>query len=38
VLRKPQRGLLRALDILAQLPEDFMEDRYDPPPQERDDL
>jgi antitoxin VapB len=38
VLREPQRGLLRALDILNQLPDDFMEDRYNPPPQEREDL
>jgi antitoxin VapB len=35
VLREPQGGLLRALDILAQLPDDFLEDLEDPPPQQR---
>ncbi len=38
VLREPQRGLLRALDILAQMPEGFMDDRDDPPPQVREGL
>lgn len=37
VLRKPSRGLVRALDALAGMPEDFMADgRVDEPPQERD--
>jgi len=38
VPREPPRGLLRALDILAQMPEGFMDDRDDPPPQIREGL
>jgi antitoxin VapB len=38
VLREPQRGLLRALDILAQLPDDFPDEIDDPPPQVREGL
>jgi antitoxin VapB len=38
VLREPQRGLLRALDILAQLPDDFPDEIADLPPQMREDL
>jgi antitoxin VapB len=36
VLREKSRGLERALDILASLPDDmFSEGRKDPPPQRR---
>ncbi len=35
VLRERPRNLLRALDILASLPDDFLEDRRDTLPQER---
>ena len=36
VLRKKKDNLLDVLDILADMPDDFMsEDRNDPPPQER---
>jgi antitoxin VapB len=39
VLREPSKGLARAFEILADLPEDFMADgRNDTPPQSRDDL
>ena len=39
VLREPSKGLARAFEILADLPEDFMADgRNDRPPQSRDDL
>jgi antitoxin VapB len=38
VLRERPRNLLRALDILASFPEDFLEDRGDSPPQEREGL
>jgi antitoxin VapB len=38
VLREPQRGLLRALDILAQLPDDFPDEIEDSPPQMREGL
>jgi len=32
VSREPQRGLLRARDILAQMPNDFPDEIDDPPP------
>jgi antitoxin VapB len=39
VLREPSKGLARAFEILADLPDDFMADgRNDTPPQSRDDL
>jgi antitoxin VapB len=39
VLREPSKGLARAFEILADLPDDFMADgRKDTPPQSRDDL
>lgn len=39
VLREPSKGLSRAFEILASLPDDFMADgRHDTPPQSRDDL
>lgn len=34
-LREPYRGLERAFDILANLPDDFMPERDDPLPQKR---
>jgi antitoxin VapB len=38
VLREQPQNLLPVLDILASLPDDFLEDRDDAPPQERDGL
>lgn len=39
VLREKAKGLGRAFDILAQLPDDiFAEGRHDAPPQKRDDV
>jgi antitoxin VapB len=39
VLREKGRGLARAFEILANLPDDFLpEGRHDSAPQERDDL
>ncbi len=38
VLRERPRNLLRALDLLASLPDDFLVDRKDDPPQEREGL
>lgn len=39
VLREKQKGLARAFEILANLPDDFLpEGRRDTPPQERDGL
>jgi antitoxin VapB len=39
VLRDKGRGLARAFEILANLPDDFLSDgREDGPPQEREDL
>jgi len=39
VLREPARGLARAFELLADLPEDFLtEGRKDSPPQDREDL
>lgn len=36
VLREPAKGLSRAFELLAELPEDFLpEGRRDTPPQER---
>jgi len=39
VLREPGKGLARAFEILANLPDDFLPDgRQDSPPQERKDV
>lgn len=38
VLRETEKGLGRAFDILANLPDSDLEDRKDLPPQSRDDL
>jgi antitoxin VapB len=38
VLREPARGMARAFELLASLPSDFLSDRNDTPPQERDGL
>ena len=39
VLREPVKGLARAFEILASLPDDFFaEGRKDPPPQYREEL
>lgn len=39
VLRETPRGMARAFELLAGLPDDFMADgRQDDPPQKRDDL
>jgi antitoxin VapB len=39
VLREKGKGLARAFEILANLPDDFLpEGRHDAPPQERDGL
>jgi antitoxin VapB len=38
VLRERPRNLLQALDLLASLPDDFLVDRKNDPPQEREDL
>ena len=38
VLRERPRNLLPALDILASFPDDFLDDRGDAPPQQRDEL
>ena len=38
VLREKPRNLLRALDVLASFPDDFLADRGDTPPQEREGL
>ncbi len=39
ILREPSKGLARAFELLADLPDDFMRDgRNDTPPQSRDDL
>jgi antitoxin VapB len=38
VLREKAEGLRRAFEILADLPGDFMPDRGDAPPQEREGL
>ena len=39
VLREPVKGLARAFEILASLPDDFFaEDRKDSPPQSREEL
>jgi antitoxin VapB len=39
VLREKPRGMARAFDLLAELPDDFMAGgRQDDPPQKRDDL
>lgn len=35
LLREPSRGLERAFEILANMPDDFMLERDDPPPQKR---
>jgi antitoxin VapB len=38
VLREKGKGLTRVFEILSELPEDFLADRDDRPPQERDGL
>lgn len=38
VLREPAKGLSRAFEILAGLPDDFMAARDDAPPQDREKL
>jgi antitoxin VapB len=38
VLREKEKGLARAFEILANLPDDGIEDRKDLPPQSRDGL
>ena len=38
VLRERPRNLSRAFELLCALPEDFLEDRKDDPPQEREGL
>jgi antitoxin VapB len=38
VLRERPRNLLQALDLLASLPDDFLVERKNDPPQEREDL
>ena len=38
VLREPAKGLSRAFEILAGLPDDFMTARDDAPPQDREKL
>jgi antitoxin VapB len=39
VLREPAKGLSRAFELLANLPDDFLaEGRHDKPPQPREDL
>lgn len=38
VLREKPKNLLPVLDILASLPDDFLEDRGDTPPEEREGL
>jgi len=35
LLREPYRGIERAFEILANLPDDFLLERDDPPPQKR---
>jgi antitoxin VapB len=38
VLRPRDKGMGRALELIMQLPEDFLADLDDPPPQEREGL
>ena len=38
VLREPEANVARAFDILSALPDDFLPDRVQEPPQERDGL
>jgi antitoxin VapB len=38
VLREKEKGMTRAFEILADLPDDVLEDRKDLPPQSRDGL
>jgi antitoxin VapB len=38
VLREKARGMARVFEIIASLPEDFLADRNDTPPQEREGL
>jgi antitoxin VapB len=35
VLREKTKGLSRAFELIASLPDDFLEDLEDPPPQKR---
>jgi antitoxin VapB len=37
-LRKTSRGTLRALEILAELPEDFRHELPDPPPKSHEEI
>jgi antitoxin VapB len=38
VLREKARGMARVFEIIASLPDDFLADRKDTPPQEREGL
>jgi antitoxin VapB len=38
VLREKGKGLARVFEILSEMPEDFLADRDDPPPQKREGL
>ena len=38
VLREPETNMARAFDLLSSLPDDFLQDRAQTPPQERDEL
>jgi antitoxin VapB len=38
VLREPPQNLARAFELLCELPDDFLEERGDPPPQSREGL
>ena len=38
VLREKARGMARVFEIIASLPDDFLADRNDTPPQEREGL
>ncbi len=38
VLREPENNMARAFELLASLPDDFLADRGDVPPQTRDGL
>jgi hypothetical protein len=38
ILREKSGGMVRAFDLLAGLPDDFLAERNDTPPQKRDSL
>jgi len=38
VLREPEKNLARAFELLSELPDDFLIDRGERPPQEREEL